>query len=286
MLQSLVRNWLLGQARARMQEAATQAASGAFEQAQTSSEAPPVKKPEVCHVGLVFALGIEAGGLVDRLSGAIRIEGDRFTAREGGLGGKRLIVVESGAGQKPAASATEKLILGHHPQWIISAGFAGGLDERLKQGDFLLANSIADTTGQVLDIDLKMADDPAQRLHVGRLLTVDRVIRDPEEKRRLGGEHRALAVDMETLAVAQVCRREQVRFLSVRVIIDAVDKRLPHDIDVLVNKQTTAGRVGAAAGAIFRRPSSIKDMWQLKEDALAASERLAKFVSGVVAQLG
>ena len=34
----------------------------------------------------MFALGIEAGGLVDRLSGVLRIEGAGFLAREGGLG--------------------------------------------------------------------------------------------------------------------------------------------------------------------------------------------------------
>ena len=97
--------------------------------------------------------------------------------------------------------------------------------------------------------------------------------------------HAALAVDMESMAVAQVCRAEKVRFLSVRVIIDEVDRALPRDIDSLLNKKSTAGRLGAAAGAILRRPASIKDMWQLKEDALAASERLAKFLVGVVGQL-
>jgi adenosylhomocysteine nucleosidase len=90
---------------------------------------------------------------------------------------------------------------------------------------------------------------------------------------------------MESIGVAQVCSGEKVRFLSVRVIVDTVERALPRDIDLLVNKKSTAGRLGAAAGAILRRPSSIKDMWQLKEDALVASQRLAKFLVGVVGQL-
>ena len=134
-----------------------------------------------------------------------------------------------------------------------------------------------------LAIDFKMGESP--RVHVGRLLTVDHVIRDPQEKRTLGQRHEALAVDMESMAVAEVCRREKVRFLSVRVIIDDVDRALPRDIDLLVRKKSAAGRMGAAAGAILRRPSSVKDMWQLKEDALVASERLAKFLVGIVGQL-
>jgi adenosylhomocysteine nucleosidase len=101
----------------------------------------------------------------------------------------------------------------------------------------------------------------------------------------LGQQHEALAVDMESMAVADVCRQEQVRCLSIRVISDAVDQALPKDIDYLVTRKTLAGRIGAAAGAAVRRPSSIKDMWQLKEDALVASDRLAKFLAGIIGQL-
>jgi adenosylhomocysteine nucleosidase len=284
MWQSLLRNYLLGQAQQRMRAAAMQAAGSAMDQPRTAEEnGPPHREPDVCHVGLVFALPIEAGGFVDKLAGAIKTEGAGFVAREGGVEGRRMIVVESGAGRQQAARATEALILGHRPQWVISAGFAGALDERLKQGDILVADSIADITGRQLAIDFKMA--PGTHLHVGRLLTVDRVIGEPREKLALGKQHAALAVDMETLAVADVCSREKVRCLSVRVIIDEVNRALPHDIDVLVQKTSTAGRLGAAAGAILRRPSSVKDMWQLKEDALVASERLAKFLVGIVGQL-
>ena len=85
--------------------------------------------------------------------------------------------------------------------------------------------------------------------------------------------------------MAEVCRREKVRFLSVRVISDAVDRQLPPEVDNLVRQRSRAGRIGAVGAAILRRPSSIKDMWQLKEDALVASERLGKFLVGVVGQL-
>ena len=288
MWQPLLRNWLLGQARQKMREAATQAASDAAGQARPAEkQAPPTQKPPVCNVGLVFALSVEAGGLVDRLSGAIRTEGSGFVAREGGLDGRRIVIVESGVGRERAARATEAVILGHKPRWIVSAGFAGALDERLGRGDILMADAIVDPKDRQLAIDFKLQSESAasSHLHVGRLLTVDRVIRDPAQKRDLGKRHGALAVDMESMAVAEVCRSEKVRFLSVRVIVDAVDQALPRDIDLLVKKKSTAGRLGAAAGAILRRPSSIKDMWQLKEDALVASERLAKFLVGVLGQL-
>jgi adenosylhomocysteine nucleosidase len=284
----------LSTAKDRLREAATEPAgtaareSHAAEPKAAAEQGPPEAKNAVCHVGLVFAMGIEAGGLVDRLAGTVRIDGAGFVAREGGLDGRRLVIVESGAGCQAAARATQSLILGHRPQWIISAGFAGGLDDRIAQGDILLADEIVDPERRALAIDFKMHPDAfaaPPKVHVGRLVTVDRVIESAAKKRALGAEYGALAVDMESMGVAEVCRNEKIRFLSVRVITDAVDRTLPRDIDYLVKKKSTAGRLGAAAGAILRRPGSIKDMWQLKEDALLASERLAKFLAGMIGQL-
>jgi adenosylhomocysteine nucleosidase len=272
-----------------MRAAAMQAATEAAGQAQAASaEHPPERPRDVCHVGVVFALGIEAGGLADLLQGVVRIDSAAFSAREGGLKGRRIVVVESGIGAEAAARATDALIQGHQPRWIISAGFAGGLHDQLAQCDILLADEVVDAAGRALAIDLPFDRDTiaAQpRLHVGRLLTSDRVIAEAAEKAALGHRHNALAVDMESLAVAEVCRQEQTRFLSVRIISDAVGHTLPKDIDYLVKRKTTAGRLGAAAGAILRRPGSIKDMWQLKEDALSASDRLAKFLVGIIEQL-
>ena len=152
-----------------------------------------------------------------------------------------------------------------------------------------MADEIVDAEGRKLAIDFRLSQDAAQTprgVHVGRLLTVDRIVGEPAAKLALAQRHQALAVDMESWAVVDVCRREKVRCLAIRTISDPVDRALPKDIDHLVKRKSTAGRLGAAAGAILRRPSSIKDMWQLREDALVASDRLAKFLAGVIDQLG
>ena len=70
-----------------------------------------------------------------------------------------------------------------------------------------------------------------------------------------------------------------------RAVSDTVDRELPADVDYLVRRTTTAARIGATAGTLFRRPSIIKDLWQLKVDALLASERLGKYLVGVIEQL-
>lgn len=247
--------------------------------------------PEIksCHYGLVFALGVESGGLEDLLSGSIRIRGSSFFIKEGGLNGRRVVIIRSGPGRENAARATEVLIDGHRPQILISAGFAGGLNPLFKRHDILLADSVIDHSGQqiILNNEGRQIQRPLDwpNLHVGKLLTLDHVVRDPSEKQSLYQRHQALAVDMETFAVAEVCRRRNVPFLAVRIIHDPADETLPPDIEKLLNQKTETARLGAALGALWKRPSSIKDMWALKENSLVASKKLAKFIAELVETL-
>ena len=232
--------------------------------------------------GVVFALEIESGGLEDRMTDVVTTRAHGFVVRQGSLKKHDVVLVISGAGRAGAAKATEAMIDVHRPGCVLSAGFAGGLSDALKRHDIFMADRLADTAGKQLSVDLKV--DPASLsrrpgVHVGRLLTADRVIRQPDEKHSLGRQHEAMAVDMETFAVAEVCRRREVRFLAVRVINDTAGDELPPDIGHLLAQETLAGRLGAAVGSIWRRPSSFKEMYRLRENALLSSEHLAKFIT-------
>ena len=90
---------------------------------------------------------------------------------------------------------------------------------------------------------------------------------------------------METAAVASTCQQAKTRFMSVRIISDAFEDELPKEIERFLQQKTMASKLGAAAGAIVKRPSSLKDMWKLQEEALKATDRLARFVCSVVGQL-
>lgn len=266
----ILRTMLYGAARKKASEVVGEAAS---EKSRPKEPLPPAE------VAVVFAMGIESGGLEDLLSDVVTTRGEGFVIRQGKLDETPTAVVVSGVGLKAAAQATEALISGHKPKWIISAGFAGGLVARLKRHDILMANSVTDQRKNHLDIDVP-AETPG--LHVGRLLTADGLLRTSKEKEAAGKTHEALAVDMETFAVAEVCRQRGTRFSSVRAISDTLDETLPEDIEKLLAQKSTSGQLGAAAGAIFRRPSSIGDMYRLKENALLCSDRLAKFLADLI----
>lgn len=285
----LLRNWLRNAATEKLREKAEEVVREQLHAGtQAGGEEEPAESPRPCDVGLVFALEIESGGLEDLLDGLIAIRGQSFVARQGGLKGRNVVVIRSSGGRKAAAEATDMLILGHHPKWVISAGFAGALQPELRRHDIVMADSLVDAAGHQLSMDLRV--DPASLaqtpgVHVGRLLTVDHMVCLPDEKRALGQQHSALAVDMESYAVAEVCRQSQTRFLAIRIISDPVDEQLPRDVERLISQKTYAARFGAALGTIWNRPSSVKDMLRLKENALVASDRLARFLASTIAQL-
>jgi adenosylhomocysteine nucleosidase len=282
MYQWYLRNWLRNAATEKLRETVAAAAE------EAAQEAPPEKPTRPCDVGLVFALEIESGGLEDLLDGLISTQGPGFVACQGGLKGRHVVVIRSSAGRQAASQATEALIQGHRPRWVISAGFAGALCPELCRHSLVMADSLVDTQGHRLSIDLgaapaALAQTPG--VHVGRLLTTDKMVCLPEEKRALGQQYDALAVDMESFAVAEVCQQAGIGFLAIRIISDPVDEQLPRDVERLIGQKTPAARLGAALGTIFNRPSSLKDMLRLKENALVASDRLAKFLASTIQQL-
>ncbi|HEY5313969.1 MAG TPA: hypothetical protein VIK18_15675 [Pirellulales bacterium] len=239
-------------------------------------------------VGLVFALPIESGFLEDRLASKLTTRGRGFDVRTGMLADRSVAIVHSGVGAAGAGRATELLLAGHQPAWVISAGLAGGLRPELRRGHIVMADAIQALDGRRLTLDLKISEQElAGRpgLHVGPLLTVDRVIVSSREKRELGERHGCLAADMESWAVAEVCRLAKVRFLAVRVISDAMDEDLPPEVGSLTRQKTAVGKLGAVTGALWRRPGSAKDLWHLHAQASSAAGRLAKFLTGIISQL-
>ena len=280
-LRYLVQTWLSNAAKNKLRDAALHSVRDQLAQA---AEVQPVAGPQPCHVGLVFALGIESGCTEDAMEGMVTINGEGFVAREGALRGRRTVLIRSGPGRPNAARATEVLIDGHKPDIVISAGFAGALCPELKRNDILIADQLVDCNDSEMPVELPaglLAATSQPGMHRGSLLTNDGVVRLPSDRQRLFQRWGAMAVEMETFAVAQVCRQRQTPFASIRVINDTSDEILPNDVEHLLSQKSGAAQLGAALGSIWRRPASAKDMYQLRENALVASLRLAKFLTAL-----
>jgi adenosylhomocysteine nucleosidase len=236
-----------------------------------------------CDIALIFALGIEAGPLVDALQDAASSKRPNMIEHAGSLAGRLAVIAEGGVGQQSAATATREIIRAYEPKWVISAGFAGSLAEEVHRGHLLMANSVVNAAGENLAIELRMPPQP--RLHAGRLLTVDNIIRTAEQKRELGAKHQSLACDMETFAVAQECSRANTKFLSVRIISDGLEDELPKEVEQLLKEKNLAKQAGIALHALMKRPGAALDLWKLRDEAHKAADRLAKFLLQVIPQL-
>lgn len=259
------------------------------EQAQQPEiNAPDQANQSVAHqfwdVACIFALSEESGGLEDLCSvKAAKIRGEGFAVRIGEHRGRRIGIVISGVGRTAAARATAAVIEAHRPQLVITAGFAGALDPELRRNDLVVADTIAREDGKT--IRPETVDDLRwPRCFVGRLLTVDRVVKNRDEKQELRKVSQALAVEMESYAVVEACCAAKVPVAAIRVILDTADENLPPHLEVIAKQKTPAARWGAAIGALLNRPSSVADFYKLKENALTASDRLAKFLTELISR--
>ena len=252
---------------------------------ETQETLEPLPPAEVL---VLFAVAVESQGLVDSMARVSTARSKTGRIHAGLLAERSIVVAESGMGTTAAAQALESLLDKYPVSWVVSTGFAGGLQPHISRGDFIMPDQVIATDHRCLNVGLRLGQetlDSTPGLHTGRLLTVDHLVREPDEKRRLGEEHEAIACDMETSAVADVCRRRGVRFLSVRIISDGVEDALPRDVERLVQQRSTSAKLGAATGALFRRPGAAKDLWRLYDDAVRSSKRLSSFLDGVVRQL-
>jgi len=276
-----LQHWLRTVAEQKLRETVVQTAR---EHLAAQAEAAAGPTPP-CDVGVLFALASEAGGLEDLLAGVVRIKGHGFAVCQGELKHRQVAIAVSGAGRDRAARAAEALLAGHRPPWLISAGFCGGLSPELPRHAIVLADALLDGQGNRLEVDLGKLDPglvSRQGVHVGPILQVEQVIRRPADKRAAGEAHRALAADLESLAVAEVCRGRNVSFLAIRLVSDAVDDELPREVEKLLHQKSRTAQFGAALGAILDRPGSLKEMYQLHANALVASDRLARFLAAVI----
>jgi adenosylhomocysteine nucleosidase len=241
--------------------------------------------PPPADVGIVAALPIEIGPFLASLLEVRKYSSDRVTVHEGVHGEKLVAVIVSGPGREAAARAGRVLLAGHNPRWLISAGFAGALTRDLARGAVILPDEVIDPEGDRVRIDVEVKDGPGGTdVRSGPLVTVDAIVRTVAEKAALQEASGAICVDMETSALAKLAAERNRRFLAVRVISDDAGSDLPPEILSIVGP-SGGYRVGAAIGALWKRPSSMKELLRLRGHAHRAAETLSSVLRWVIPRL-
>ena len=176
-------------------------------------------------VGVVAALEAEArtlGPAAPRRDGLSCLRGGALLA-VGGMGGVR------------AAIAARRLVDAGAAA-LMSFGFAGGLDPSLSAGSVVLPGEVISIDGTRFSTsagwcaELRLAILGRRPVIAGKLLTASQPIDRIEDKAQAFRETGAVAVDMESLGIAEVAAGHSLPFAVIRVIVDTAMDVLPRAV--------------------------------------------------------
>jgi len=229
--------------------------------------------------GVVAALNAEA-----RTLGSLTRRSDGLWAAHDGT-----LVAVSGMGCMAAGVAARALI-DSGATGLVSWGMAGGLDPALQAGSICLPGAVVSRDGASLPTaqqwrNALMAAN-ATRCHVvgGRLLTSAVAIGDVSGKAAAFRETGAVAVDMESFAVAQIAVAYDVPFVAVRAIVDTAGDGLPPA--VMAASHDGSVRISRLVLGIARSPLQMAALLRLANRYRTATRALVAVArSGALAPL-
>jgi adenosylhomocysteine nucleosidase len=178
----------------------------------------------------------------------------------------------TGMGARNAEEAIRQALQSQRPKLVISAGFAGGLDPQLKEGDVVFQ---AETEPQFA------AALTAAGARFGRFHCAKKIVTTAEAKQVLRQTTGADAVEMESQPICTICLARRISCATVRVILDTANEDLPLNFNQLMtpDQRLAPGRL---AWALLKAPGKIGALRRLEGRSAAASEKLAKVLLQVL----
>lgn len=194
-----------------------------------------------CVIGIIGAMDAEVEGFASAMSGAEKRQLAGSDVLTGRIGGRSVAVMRSGIGKVNAAFAAFALAREFGARGIYSTGVAGALGGSLRVLDVLVPDGfvqydvvkpgdpdgLLDVLGEiVVPPDAAMSGALAAKCGAkrGLLATGERFVGcEADREDILRRFPKAVAADMESGAIAQVCARLGVPFACVRVISDSGD---------------------------------------------------------------
>ena len=185
------------------------------------------------------------------------------------------------SGMGPAAAArSARALIDAGATALASWGMAGGLDPALAAGTIFLPSevispggaSVATASGWRERLGAALAAQ--QPLTHGLLLTSPKAVGSLAEKAILFREMSAAAVDMESLAIAEVAQARQLPFIAVRVIVDSAADALPQAVTAAADSEGHL-QIWRLMGALARTPADLAPLLRLARRYRAANRSLA-----------
>ena len=158
---------------------------------------------------------------------------------------------------------------------LISFGVAGGLDDGLRPGDWIVGAGVVTDTGRH-EADAGWARRLCQALPAARFGEIsgqDEPIARPDQKYALRRRDGTIAVDNESHVVAEIAARKRIPFAIARVVLDPAWRALPPAALEPLNPDGTAD-IAAVMRSIGRAPRQLAGLAMVATDALRARSEL------------
>ncbi len=190
-----------------------------------------------------------------------------FIFYEGSYLNHTINIILSGIGKVNAAIHTQFMIDHTSPELVINVGVAGGLSNTVTFGDVVIATSLIQHDVDVSAFGLPIGQIPRMdvfdfpcaidllsdidttkindfKIHYGKILSGDQFIDDETKAIQLEDHFKALGVEMEGAAIAQVCHVNNIQVMVIRSISDmaGIKSKATHSFDEL--KYMASGRAG------------------------------------------
>lgn len=187
-------------------------------------------------IAVTFALPAESSAFLRRLGNKTRSHRQGIRTIRGKIDDRTIEVLHTGVGEKTCRQRMASFLQDREFNFLISAGFAGALNDKLHAGDLLFAENFS-----TVRLNEMRGGLDNSRLHRANLLTVPSIIDSIEERQKIAQTTGAAAVDMETEFIARGCAEHGVSLLSLRVISDTPSEPFPGPSKILfdVERQRT-----------------------------------------------
>jgi adenosylhomocysteine nucleosidase len=168
-------------------------------------------------VAILAPMVAELGPLLRPL--ALRRTASRHLATwSGGFGRVEVVAAITGIGTRAAAGAAERVLDLAPADHLLVVGIAGGIGATVAIGDLVVPERVLDLASGTERRPAPLGAVPSR----GLLVTSDTLGLEPEAVARLERQG-AIAIDMETAAIAAVCERRACPWSVFRAISDRAD---------------------------------------------------------------
>jgi len=207
------------------------------------------------------------------------------------VGDREYWFAQTGVGLEKAERNAARLLGGQSFNLMVSTGFACALIAA-DIGTLLVGREVVyrgthsensrieifDMPGDERDLVMALIQTLVPTEHIGRFVSTDRIIGSAPEKRRFALSTQAIALDMESSALAAQAQRAQVPFVIIRSVSDLLDEDLPLDFNLFLRPTGWLKGIGAVLAA----PSCLLGLHRLRRQSLVAAEALRAFFRSYV----